>query len=153
MAKGSEKQTQARRKNGRKAAAVHTKHALNTHLTLSPKRWPVRSRRMYEARVLDVLKQSHIDEEVDIGLVAQLGRLEVLLAHVYEYLMKQAKRNKTLFDAEGNPEPVLRLLLTIENSLGRTYDRALLSPQSRKMFNMKVGQSVALLLSGGEEEE
>jgi hypothetical protein len=135
--------------NGRKV----TKHGIGTHLTLSPDKWPARSRRMYERRVLSVLSHPHIDEEADIGIVAQVSRLEVLLAHAYEYLMKVAKHNKTLFDENGNPEPAMKFLLTIENTLSRTYDRLLLTPQSRKEFNMKVGESVAMLLSGGGEDE
>jgi hypothetical protein len=145
----SEKKREALARNAIKAGNANRKHGIHTHLTLDPSRWPARSRHMYERRVLDVLRQPHVDEEVDVGVVAQLGRLEVLLAHAYEYLTARVKQADGLFDDEGNPASMLKTLLAVENTLGRTYDRLLLTPQSRKMFNMKTGQSVALLLSGG----
>ena len=106
---------------------------------------------MYQQRILSLLETPHLDAEKDIGSIAQCARLETLLAAVYEYLAKRIKAGG-LFDADGNPEPVVRTLLAAENSLGRTYDRLLLSPQSRRVMKVRGGKSIAIELSEDEDE-
>lgn len=119
MGEISEKKRQAVSENVKLARLANEKHGLYRYLSLAPDKWPAPMATMYQNRFLQLTKHDHIDDEKDAGIIAQVCRLEVILARVYEWLMQH-----DIVDQNGAPQPVLSILGVYESALKRAVLRS-----------------------------
>ena len=111
------------------------KHGLYLFGGLDPAKWPVPMREMYERRFKELMGLDHVSPDTDGGSIAQIVRLELILARVYDWLS-----TRPLVDEQGKVTPVLNILAVYENSLRLSYDKCGLAPESRKRLAVLRGR-------------
>ena len=125
------------------------KHGLYLFLGLDAEKWPVPMRKMYERRFKELMGLDHVSPDTDGGSIAQIVRLELILARVYDWLS-----TRPLIDDQGKVAPVLHILGVYENSLRLSYDKCGLAPESRKRLAVLRGrEDWAKVLSASPAED
>ena len=123
------------------------KHGIYALIPLSTDQWPEPLAAAYQERVVQLLKLPHIDAELDAGVVAQVARWEIILDKLYSWLLRQEMVNE-----KGKHQPILNTLAGFENALSRFYERAGLSPESRRRMGLTAqGVSWAKELSSDDD--
>ncbi|MCK4774336.1 MAG: hypothetical protein KAT30_06105 [Candidatus Krumholzibacteria bacterium] len=124
-------------------------HGVRRHQSLSPESWDPDWRDRYEARVNELLEITHVDDDLDVGAICQVARVEVLLLKGYDWLGKH-----NLIGRGGQVQPVCNLLLKLETQLMHLYSRAGLNPASRRQMGLGgQKQDLALLISALPDED